>query len=222
MAYPNITIDLIKGLFKDLNQTYFHNSLPLPKFRVATTRTRLGCCKCGRNGIKEIMISDYYKVSLDAVTNTLLHEMIHLWEWVKYGKMSHGTNFKRMAQMIAVQSNNKYVITRTNSRTNFELTDNAKHKVATSRKSLPTFMVGIQRENGEEYAWIVKLSKPLLENIKNQKTIGKLEIVGYVTNWNKSDFATLPQCRSGIRGKKMLWDELNNNHCEFVNSIATL
>ena len=225
MAYPNITIDLIKGLFKELNQTYFHNSLPLPKFRVATARTHLGHCKCGKKDgkeIREIMISDYYKVPIDAVTNTLLHEMVHLWEWVRYGKMSHGANFKRMAQMIAIQSDNKYIITRTNSRTNFELTDNAKHKMLTSRKAIPKFMVALEKKDNENYAWIVKLSNPMFESLKESKTIGKLSIVGFVTNYLGADFTSLPQCRSGIKGKKMLWDDFNIKHSEFANSIAAI
>lgn len=223
MTYTTITIDLLKILFKKFNETFFHNTLPTPKFRVATTKTRLGCFSYNAvKRVKEIMISDYYKVSMADIENTMLHEMIHLWEWEKYKKCTHGKTFKNMANLISQLSNGKYIITRTTSRNGFTLSDNAHHKVLTAKKTYPTFMVGIERNGSEPYAWIVKVSKPLLNSLQWETRVGNIEILGYVVEWKGEDFQNLPQCRASIRGKKMLWNLFSENHAEFANSIASL
>ena len=124
--------------------------------------------------------------------------------------------------MIEQLSDGKYIITRTNSRQGFSLSENALHKVLTAKKTYPTFMVGVERKDSEPYAWIVKVSKPMLNSLQWESKIGNIEIWGYVTEWKGSDFQNLPQCRTAIRGKKMLWDLFSENHKEFAKSIASL
>jgi len=81
-----LTVGYLRELFRELNERYFGNELPEPRFRVSNARTMLGQFSCRRrrkgwlgweNYDYTIRISEYYEVPEEEVRQTMLHEMIH-------------------------------------------------------------------------------------------------------------------------------------------------
>ena len=95
---------------KDLNEwyvkfnyLYFGGELKQCPIYISKTKRALGqfCRKNDWYGITMfIKISNYLDRPTKDVQNTLIHEMIHQWQWVKYGVCDHGTTFKNKAREI--------------------------------------------------------------------------------------------------------------------------
>lgn len=109
MRQCKITTALIAEWFEGFNWAYFDNKLKTPKFELCNTKTILGQY-VGRE--KKIRVSTYYDATEKQYKNTLLHEMVHLWQHqtmqadylgLQRGQKRrsvHGDSFKRMAAVI--------------------------------------------------------------------------------------------------------------------------
>lgn len=96
--------------FDIYNRTYFDGSLPVPRFGVGRSRTRLGTMSCRRGGTLlhrrnydfVIRLSNFYDQDEKDFQNVLLHEMIHL--WIAASRLTdtspHGRLFRSMATRI--------------------------------------------------------------------------------------------------------------------------
>lgn len=94
-----LTIYQIEQWFKTFNKKYFSNNLKLPVFVISKTKTALGDFR--RGTMPRIRISEFYQRTEKEYQQTLLHEMIHLWQWqTKQTDLNHGHAFKLMARHI--------------------------------------------------------------------------------------------------------------------------
>lgn len=109
-------IELTIEKAKEFNKEYFNNELNINqlKFRISTRMTKTrgtfkGSCKMGTT---TITISNRLYQVYEEWTKTLLHEMIHYWQFVKYGYADHGKTFKRKSNDIYKLSKGTYDISR--------------------------------------------------------------------------------------------------------------
>jgi hypothetical protein len=107
----------IRSLFHTFNGLYFNNELPEPKFiefnyvkRFIGQFQNYGAYK--NNGYCVIRFSTAWTLTTLEVEKTLIHEMIHEWQWVNNHRLGHGMSFKWYAQKINNVTNNKYEIAR--------------------------------------------------------------------------------------------------------------
>lgn len=136
MKYADITVPNIIEAFKRFNKQYFGDTLPMVTFRIKTTPKTLGQCaiqKTEHNVTITITISNYYLINETDFEQTLLHEMIHLKQYVDFGSMDHGVMFKLLAKTINEDSQHKYNISRCTSRLGYELSDEAKYRLEQQR-----------------------------------------------------------------------------------------
>ena len=107
----------IRSQFHIFNKLYFNNELPEPKFiefeyvkRFIGQFQNYGRYENG--GICVIRFSTAWELTDLEVERTLLHEMIHEWQWVCNHPLGHGMSFKWYARKINNMTNNKYEISR--------------------------------------------------------------------------------------------------------------
>ena len=84
----------------------------MPQLRITRARGYLGKCHCSLRQRPVVRISVYFDRSQQEMQTTLLHEMIHLWQFQTGQRLSHGDSFKSMATLIARLSGGLYLITR--------------------------------------------------------------------------------------------------------------
>ena len=93
-----LTKSTLKTWFKEYNTEYFDGRLPFPTLNVKSCKSYLGICYPKK---RIINISTFYKRNERAYRETLLHEMIHLWNYCyDFNYMGHGKPFKRKANEI--------------------------------------------------------------------------------------------------------------------------
>lgn len=104
------TYKFIQDTFVRYNELIFDNSLPMPMFRLTTTRLAMGVTRTGvLNNIKQISIdiSIRYDLPKEDYINTIVHEMIHY--YIEYNNMqddaSHGKLFVSIMNKINSEHN---------------------------------------------------------------------------------------------------------------------
>ena len=94
--------DLCKW-YDEFNAKYFDNELTRCTIQINKTKRALGQF-CRKNDWYStrcfIRISNYLDRPIKDVQNTLIHEMIHQWQWVNFYHCDHGTTFKQKAREI--------------------------------------------------------------------------------------------------------------------------
>lgn len=105
----NITVKELKEKFQYYNKKYFNDGLPEVKIYIDHTRKRLGAF---HHRDKSISISDYLAREEHDVMNTLVHEMVHLWQYQMFHTSNHGATFKNKAREIYEIGNGEFNITR--------------------------------------------------------------------------------------------------------------
>lgn len=108
-----VTTKHLTAWFNELNSRYFDDKLPIPRFAVGNSRTRLGSmsCKYRRTLLKRyyydhcIRLSNYYDLSEDEFRNIFLHELIHYYISIKGIKDSsaHGVVFHKIMNSMNAQ-----------------------------------------------------------------------------------------------------------------------
>lgn len=101
-----VTLEWMAHWFARFNDDYFDGALPLPRFAVSKSRTRLGSMSCKRRihlfrtecYDYAIRLSNYYDQTERQYQHVLLHEMIHY--AIAYRRLKdtspHGVVFRRM------------------------------------------------------------------------------------------------------------------------------
>lgn len=224
----DINTQLVENIFSQANVRFFQNLLPTPSFEITNTRKQLGQFRgcVGRKPV--IKISKYYKVSRNDVETTVIHEMIHLWQFVVYGSSNHGMTFIKKANEIRMLSGNEYNITRTSSRKGYEIQDtsNMKNRIYAVFQETNASGYGIDTE----FAWVVALSAPMYNKIartictQDWKLDWNLNLIGFVYDRYEPDFDRLPAMkgtfRRSIRGKRMTWNQFCDKYHDFVCNIT--
>lgn len=142
-----ITIEYLTEAFKKYNALYFDNELPMPDaFKIGRGVRRLGCFQTrGRFPFQKtfIMVSQYNGLRTQAdIDHTLIHEMIHLWQWNYHYTDTHGESFKRKAWDIHLKSKGEFNITTTHNGVRLEATATAKDlPIKASPKTINVFAV---------------------------------------------------------------------------------
>ena len=168
-----LTTTLLTQWYNQFNHTFFNDELPHTNINICVSKTKraLGSCQMQFfGGKKTIKVSQYYKRTEIEYQTTLIHEMIHLYESIKYGVMSHGKFFKNMAKQIYTQSNGVYDIQRV-SFTKYEVNDEC-------CKPINQPIVLFQDSHGANSA--IYPTKPLLNSVIDFiKERPYLKIIGY-------------------------------------------
>ncbi|MCD8282510.1 MAG: SprT-like domain-containing protein [Prevotella sp.] len=97
----------LRERFDVLNKTCFEGRLPLPRLCIGRSRHMLGTVTCRRERLPgggarnygfKLTISAYYDLAEDKLTDTILHEMIHLFILSNHIKDDnpHGQVFRRI------------------------------------------------------------------------------------------------------------------------------
>jgi len=115
--YINRNNTNIRAEFNQLNEMFFHNSLQDIELIWSKSRKQLGLCTAkkinGKVWVQSIKVSDFYELTLHKFREILIHEMIHAYTAKLCNEMSHGRNFKYMADKINCVTD--YNISRCNS-----------------------------------------------------------------------------------------------------------
>ena len=109
-VYRGPDADLVRRLarsFQALNARHFGGALPLLPIRLSERmRTRLGHIVLERTrGAPVAIVLSRRHVAEHGwrdVEDTLLHEMVHLWQSVNGQKVDHGPRFRAMARQVGV------------------------------------------------------------------------------------------------------------------------
>lgn len=106
-----LTVESIKLNFQRFNAEFFENKLPTPQFEIIRTTKMLGHCQMTRRTAfsqttYKIGITKAFKLSSYSLKCVLLHEMIHLYLYVKYPtkNMKHNSFFMAKAKEISEKS----------------------------------------------------------------------------------------------------------------------
>lgn len=107
-----LTITQIEDLFHHFNARYFNCELPTVTIKYCNAKGYNGIFnprkdKYGRCTIK---INRYYDIDDYNVENILIHEMIHLWQYVNNHFDIHGKSFKYMMNIINSQGQHRISI----------------------------------------------------------------------------------------------------------------
>ncbi len=105
----------LSDIFSSLNQQHFSGELPLPKLtwnsRLRSSAGRF--CPGSRNILKPraplIEIASYLQELDDGllhITDTLLHEMIHYWLWIKHKPYGHTPEFHHIMKRVGARRYN--------------------------------------------------------------------------------------------------------------------
>lgn len=100
------TITDLEKWYDEFNARYFNNELKRCPIYINKTKRALGQFGRKRDWFEMrcfIKISNYFDRPMKDVQNTLIHEMIHQWQWVTFGVCDHGDTFKQKAQEINKQ-----------------------------------------------------------------------------------------------------------------------
>ena len=109
-VYRGPDADVVRRLaraFQALNARHFAGALPPVPIRLsARMRTRLGHIVLERTSGKPIAVVLSRRHALDHewrdVEDTLLHEMVHLWQSANGQRVDHGPRFRAMARQVGV------------------------------------------------------------------------------------------------------------------------
>lgn len=99
--------DRLARLFQDLNARHFEGRLPALPIRLsARMRRRLGQLSLARATGRpyEIVIGRRHLElhGWGEVAHTLLHEMVHLWQWQSGLPINHGASFRARAREVGI------------------------------------------------------------------------------------------------------------------------
>ena len=101
-----ITIEHLINIFREYNQQYFFNELPLPKFGLLKSYYTCGYFSCkkiiGRRRLQnaKIEISCRFDWNEYDLRNVMVHEMIHYYLAYKHidNELTHGEAFMQMSE----------------------------------------------------------------------------------------------------------------------------
>ena len=112
MEQIELTKNLMVELFNECNKEFFNNELPTIPLRLTGGRRTMGSLSL--DGITgqalSIQMSRRYFATRDEFKETMIHEMIHLYQSLVYHKVDHGMSFRRVCDAISRMSGGKFNI----------------------------------------------------------------------------------------------------------------
>ncbi len=188
--------------FKLFNHRYFDDLLPVPRFRVGRSRTRLGSLSFKRNARTGQMMADtlalhlsnYYDQTEQQFQSVLLHEMIHLsiaCSGIR-DTSPHGIVFRGMMDRLNRDGWNIQVMTHTQ-----DINKPAEAKAATARQYL---VLAIEMNNGSRFLSAVnpRFARKLNLDLRHVRDIARYGWYITTDRW----FEDMPQVRS-LRGRRV-------------------
>lgn len=227
-----ITIPAIEKKFDIFNAQFFENRLPHVQFIISNSKCHLGRYSSRWDEMRpKITISTYYKVSEEDVENTLIHEMIHLYEdKVLHVQPSHTRTFKTKANEIYNLSNGKYNITRLSSRKGYELSEEGQMKadrVKLNGKKPIIVLIKEINKYGEEYMWLMRVSDKLytsifFDNEPLNQYVSKFIVMGFIYDKPKDWIRQTKLCTKTLGGYKLPYTEFISKHKKDIMPHLTL
>ena len=149
-----ITLNYLREKFDEFNTSYFEGKLPRCLILINNNKSRFGFFRYNKiSGGRCIGISRYYGLRKEtAIQRTLIHEMIHFWQYLNYGKSDHKITFKAMSRKIYQLSKGKFDIQRLS---NADLEDN----IPTEDKVIKPFKVFMVYCKTREQYYLVSSTK---------------------------------------------------------------
>lgn len=89
----------LESIYDSINRAIFNGVLVRPKFIIRKTEKFWGEVEVGhrssRHGPRRTYVIRFnqYFPSMKFMINTVAHEMVHQWEWEKYGNHKHNKSF---------------------------------------------------------------------------------------------------------------------------------
>lgn len=219
-----MTTEQIISIYKNFNQLYFNNELPLPnEIQFKFVKKFLGQVSWEgtyKNGGSCILkMSTAYRLTDFEIEKIIIHEMIHVWQWVHNYCDGHGKTFKLKATLINVKTNHKYSIARC---TEIENSVSIKDENKCYNGIIMTYndvrypgknMVAICNEKSIEYfkTWFTKKSE--IYNVKYYKVSGEyyndkkksIKVVhGYIYNDKEFNEKIVPTIISEVKLKSYI------------------
>ena len=199
-----ITIDYLTEAFKKYNALYFVNELPMPDaFKVGRGVRRLGCFQTkGRFPFQKtaIMVSQYNGLRTQQdIDHTLIHEMIHLWQWNNHHKLGHGQSFKNKSWDIHLKSKGVFNNTRCRK---VGLEETATAKDLPQPKSSSHICVLVTQDKTDGRYWLIGSAETKVGNwIQHfRHNAHRWIFIGWFETQDK-DMMKLTRCVSRLRGR---------------------
>ena len=104
-----MSINDLQIAFKKLNSLYFENSLPMVTIKHCNSSSYMGLFYRSKDKYNRhiIKINKRYEMSDHETENILVHEMIHLWQFINGYTDSHGASFNKKMHDINRIGNHK-------------------------------------------------------------------------------------------------------------------
>lgn len=198
-----VTIDFLKSSFDKFNNVYFKGDLITPVFEVSNCRRALGDFR-SRGGKYRIRVSDYYVRSKRDIEQTLLHEMIHLYQsQFKCNDRSHGMVFKEKA--FVINRKGGWSISRCTSTKGCQVNP----KYADRLNKPKTYYMMIYRSANGKF-FLFRMSLRNVTMWVNTVAYHRPSVITYGT-FTSSDreFDDYPSCRSVARGSYITEEKYN-------------
>lgn len=196
-----ITISYLSERFDKYNNLYFGGKLRKPTFRIKHTKCALGSFSPMDFKIE---ISDYYIRESKDYDNTLIHEMIHLYQCqFKTEDRSHGKVFKRECARI-----NRYgwSLSRVDHK-RYDINPKYNRLANMVRKTSTTYNVCYYYCETNNKYFIFVICDSNLERYRDY--FKKSNIKATFVKSRNSYFESFPKCRSRVRGYYKTIFEIN-------------
>ena len=220
-TFADFSIPIVEKKFEKFNVEYFGGKLTKPRFTLNVSKNTLG--RCSIKGTPTITLSIYYNVKEEDMENTLIHEMVHLYQHqVIKEAMNHTASFKRLSAEIDKKSNGKYIITRTSSRKGYSLSTDGLEKQRRrniSQKNPTIILFKETNAYGEEYAWLMRVSDKLANNVKMGAYYlsNSFQVIGFIYDKPQDWMYETRVCRSRLTGgRKLRWTEFVKKHSKDI------
>lgn len=184
----------MKKAAKEFNTKFFENELDIDsiKFKVSTrmTRTR-GTCTV-RNGEVSITLASELFLANSEWKPTLLHEMIHAYQWKDGDNLNHGDSFKSMSRRIKTLSKGEYVLTRCTATKDKKVAEAVASKLATktaqqyvvySKGPKPTQMNFVRSLTKAQIIWLTSHGRRVQKVLNPTNTIRHKKNFEYILKW---------------------------------------
>lgn len=109
------SIITLQKWYAEFNVMIFNNELPFVTIDYSRSKTRMGSVtyywRPSYKRFKKLSISNVYKFTENEYKHILLHEMIHIWQFVNNIKPNHSYSFIKMMNRVNNITNNHYNVT---------------------------------------------------------------------------------------------------------------
>lgn len=223
-----VTISWIKNNYEKYNKLYFGGVLPDIEFKISRSKKTWGYASYEYNLISNkvtplsITISNYFESPEDVKLTTLLHEMIHIYDYtinpthfVNRGKRvkydSHGEWFKAEAARIYKLSGldiQKFV-TKEEKEVS-QLSNRSKQNIENQKEAALVCVISGTTSSWffKTNIWQAKLALDEIGKCSWERTIGKVKDIKFY-RFNDSNLATIRSCGRRLRGWKFNKQELS-------------